>query len=67
MVSFPGSFVVKIPPANAGDAGDVGPGSGRSPGEGNGNPLIFLPGKSLGQKRLAGHSPWGHKELDKTE
>ena len=32
--------VVKNPPADAGDAGDVGsiPGLGRSPGEGNGNP-----------------------------
>ena len=32
--------LVKNPPANAGDARDVGliPGSGRSPGEGNGNP-----------------------------
>ena len=32
--------MVKNPPANAGDAGDVGsiPGLGRSPGEGNGNP-----------------------------
>ena len=58
--------MVKNPPANAGDA-DVGPGSGRSPGEGDGNPLIFLPGKSPGQRRLAGHSQWGHKELDKTE
>ena len=29
-------------PANAGDTGDMGsiPGSGRSPGEGNGNPLL---------------------------
>ena len=56
--------MLKIPPANA---GDVGPGSGRSPGEENGKPLIFLPGKPLGQKRLGGHSPWGHRELDKTE
>ena len=34
---------VKNPPANAGDTGDVGsiPGSGRSPGEGNGNPLQY--------------------------
>ena len=34
-------LVVKNPPANAGDARDVGlfPGSGRSLGEGNGNPL----------------------------
>ena len=35
---FPGGSVVKNPPANAEAAGDVGsiPGSGRSPGEGNG-------------------------------
>ena len=32
--------VVKNPPANAGDAGST-PGSGRSPGEGNGNPLQY--------------------------
>ena len=25
---------------------------------------VFLPGKSHGQRRLAGYSPWGHKELD---
>ena len=38
---FPGGTVVKNPPANAGDAKDVGsiPESGRSPGEGNGYPL----------------------------
>ena len=30
--------MVKNPPANAGDAGSI-PGSGRSPVEGNGNPL----------------------------
>ena len=30
--------MVKNPPANAGDTGLI-PGSGRSPGEGNGNPL----------------------------
>ena len=32
-----------IPLANAGNAGDEGsiPGSGRSPGEGNGNPLQY--------------------------
>ena len=35
--------MVKNPPASAGDAGDVGsiPGSGRSPGGGNGNPLKY--------------------------
>ena len=33
--------MVKDPPANGGDVRDVGsiPGLGRSPGEGNGNPL----------------------------
>ena len=33
--------MVKNPPASAGDTGDAGsiPGSGRSPGGGNGNPL----------------------------
>ena len=35
---FPGASVVKNPPVNTGDA-DLTPGSGRSPGEGNGNPL----------------------------
>ena len=40
-MGFPGGAVVKNLPANAGDTGDVGliPGLGRSPGEGNGNPL----------------------------
>ena len=35
--------MVENPPANAGETGDVGliPGSGRSPGEENGNPLQF--------------------------
>ena len=35
--------VVKNPFANAGDARDGGsiPGLGRSPGEGNGNPLLY--------------------------
>ena len=40
---FSGGTVVKNLPAKAGDAGDVGsvPGSGRSPGGGNGNPLQY--------------------------
>ena len=37
---FPSGSAVKNPPANAGDAGSI-PGSGRSPGEGNGNPLQY--------------------------
>ena len=32
--------MVKKPPANAGDASSI-PGSERSPGEGNGNPLQY--------------------------
>ena len=38
-----GGAVVKNPPANAGDARDMGLThvSGRSPGEGNGNPLQY--------------------------
>ena len=30
-------------------------------------PLVFLPGESSGQRRLAVYSLWGHKELDTTE
>ena len=37
---FPGGSVLKNLPANAGDAGSI-PGMGRSPGEGNGNPLHY--------------------------
>ena len=42
-MGFPGGSVVKNLPANAGNAGDVGliPGLGRSPEEGNGNPLQY--------------------------
>ena len=38
---FPGGAVVKRPPASTGDPRELGstPGSGRSPREGNGNPL----------------------------
>ena len=40
-MGFPGDSVVKNLPANAGDIRDLGSvsGLGRSPGEGNGNPL----------------------------
>ena len=37
---LPGGSVVKTPPANAEDVGLI-PGSGRSPGEGHGNPLQY--------------------------
>ena len=52
--------------ASAGDAGSLS-GSGRSSG-GDGIPYpVFLPGKSLGWRSLAGYSPWGQKESDMTE
>ena len=55
--------MVKNLPANAGDTGSIVE-WGRSPGEGNGNPLqVFLSGKSHGQRRLAGYSPRGHKSV----
>ena len=38
--SLPGGSVLKNPPANAGNASSI-PGSGRSSGEGNGNPLQY--------------------------
>ena len=37
---FPGGSVQKNPPANAGNTPSI-PGSGRSPGEGNGNPRQY--------------------------
>ena len=43
-------------------------GSGRSPGEWKWQPTpVFSPGKSHGQRSLAGYSPWGHRESDTTE
>ncbi|KAI4548149.1 hypothetical protein MG293_000479 [Ovis ammon polii] len=37
---FPGGSEVKVSACNVGDLGSI-PGSGRSPGEGNGNPLQY--------------------------
>ena len=50
---FPGGSAAKNPPANAGDAGSI-PGLGRSPAEGNGNPLQY---SSLGGP-IAGGAWW---------
>ena len=61
---FPGGSEVKVSASNAGDLGSI-PGSGRSPGEGNGN--LLLPGESHGRRSLVGYSPRGHKESDTTE
>ena len=61
LLEIPSGSVVNNLPASVGDTGSI-PGSGRSPGEGNGNPFqYFLPGKSHGQRILAGYSPWGLK------
>ena len=57
--------VVKNLPANTGDAGSI-LGLETSPGVGDGNSPVFLPGKSHGQRNLVGYRPWGHKESDTT-
>ena len=63
---FPGGSDGKASAYNVGDLGSI-PGSGRSPGEGSGNPIpVFLPGKSHEQRSLVGYSPWGRKESDTT-
>ena len=43
LLGFPDGSVVKNAPVTTGDAGNTGliPGSGRSPGGGNGNPLQY--------------------------
>ena len=58
--------VVKNLSAKSGDTGSI-PESGRSPREGNGNPLVFLLGGFHGQSSLVGCSPWGCKVSDTTE
>ena len=52
--------MVKNLPANAGDAGSI-PGSGISPGEGNGNPLQYSCLGNPMEWSLAGYSPRGPK------
>ena len=62
-LGFPGSSVVKKPPASAGDVDSI-PGSGRPPEEGNGNPFHYsCLEKSHGQRSLVGLHPW---ELQKS-
>ena len=51
-MGFPGGSVVKNQPANAEDMRLI-PGSGRSPREGNGNPLLY---SSLGNPMSRGAS-----------
>ena len=67
ILGFPCSSVGKESACNAGDSGSI-LGLGRSPGEGNGNPLqYFMPGESHGQRSLAGYKQsMGLQELDTT-
>ena len=63
-------LVVKKPPANAGDVREVGSvlRLGRSPGEGNGNPLQYSYLENPTDRGAwRGYSPLGHKESDMTE
>ena len=55
---FPCGSDGKASAYNAGDLGSI-PGLGRSPGEGNGNPLQY---PCLENPMDGDYSPWGHKE-----
>ena len=57
---FPGGSVGKESACDMGDPGSI-PGLGRSPGEGNGNHSSIPVGKSYGQRRLEGYSPWDRR------
>ena len=61
-LGFPVGSVVKNLPANAGNARGLSliPGSGRSPGEGNGSPLNSCLVNPT-QRGLVGYSAWGHR------
>ena len=64
------ALVVKNSLASAGDVRDTDliPGSRRSPGEGNGNPLQYsCLEKPHGQRSLVGYSPQDCKESDTSE
>ena len=57
---FPGDSVVKNLPANAGDLGLI-PVREMPWKRKWQSTLVFLPGKSYGQRSLEGYSPWDHK------
>ena len=66
-MGLPQWFSSKESACSAGDTGLIS-GSGRSPGEGNDNPLQYSCLENPhGQRSLVGYSPWGHKELDTIE
>ena len=63
--AFPCGSDSKESACNTGDLGSI-PVSGRSTGEGNGNPLQYS-GEFYGQRSLAGYNLLSCKELDMTE
>ena len=66
-MGFPAGSVVKNPPANAGELSSI-PWSGRSPGEGNGNPLQYsYLGNPTDQGAWQATVHGAVKELDTTE
>ena len=65
-VGFPGSSEGKASACNVGDLGLV-PGSGRSPGEGDGNPLQYSCLENSIDGGLVGHSPSDPKESHMTK
>ena len=66
LVGFPGGSVIKNPPAKE-EMWDLAL-SGKMPWKRKWQPTpVSLPGKSHGQRSLAGYSPWGRKESDVTE
>ena len=58
--------MVKNPPANARDVHSI-PGLGRSPGEGNGNPLQYSLENPMDRGAWRATVHGGHKESDMTE
>ena len=69
-LGLPGGISGKEPAANAGEERDArfNPWVEKFPWRRKWQPTpVFLPGKSPGQKKLAGYSLWYHKELDTTE
>ena len=67
---FPGGALVKNPPANAEGTRDAGsiPGSGSSPGEGNGYPLQHsCLGNPMGRGAWWAAVCGGHRELNMAE
>ena len=64
---FPGGSDSKESACNVGHMNSI-PGSGRSPGEGNGYPLqCSCLENSMDRGALVGYSPWDRRESDVTE